>query len=75
MTFIATDDKITRVIIVISKLIRVIPCSLLRLETNWVKSAYANIGESITQGDVIVTTLDGYMFQVYYDAVSYLSFI
>ena len=41
----------------------------LRLETNWVKSAYANIGESITQGDVIVTTLDGYMFQVYYDAV------
>ncbi len=36
-------------------------------ETLWVKSAVANIDTSINNEDIIVTTTDKYIFEVYYD--------
>ena len=39
-------------------------------ETTWVKRATANTDKDINNEDILVATIDGYIFQVYYD-VSY----
>ncbi len=44
-------------------------------ETIWVKSASANVNREDTNDDIIVTTVEGYMYQIYYDEVTEQKFI
>ena len=36
-------------------------------ETTWIKGAVANVKKETTNDDIIVTTVDGYIYQVYYN--------
>ena len=38
-------------------------------ETTWIKDAKANVEKETTNDDVIVTTVDGYIYQVYYNDI------
>ena len=42
---------------------------------DWVKSSVANLDESITNPDIIITTNDGYVFQSYYDTLYGVAFV
>lgn len=44
-------------------------------ETLWVKEAVANLDTSITNEDILVTTVEGYVFQVYYNSTYGMSFV
>ena len=39
-------------------------------ETIWTKNTHANIGDTNTNDDIIATTTEGYMYQVYYDELT-----
>lgn len=47
----------------------------IKVENDWVKSAIANLDESITNKDIIITTNDGYVFQAYYDTLYGVAFV
>ena len=44
-------------------------------ESTWIKSAVANLDKSITNEDIVVTTTDDYVYQLYYDEGSGQRFI
>ncbi len=44
-------------------------------ETTWVKQASANVNREDTNDDIIVTTVEGYIYQIYYDEVTEQKFI
>ena len=44
-------------------------------EDTWIKTAKANLEQEDTNDDIIVTTIDGYMYQIYYDELTGQKFI
>ena len=44
-------------------------------ETTWVKNSSANVNREDTNDDIIVTTVEGYIYQIYYDEVTEQKFI
>ena len=44
-------------------------------ETIWTKSIHANVGDADTNDDILATTTDGYLYQIYYDELTGQRFI